>query len=152
MPKMCQKYVQHMTEIWPKYAQDMEKIWKRYTQDMPKIWSRHAQDMTEIRPRYAKDMSKICPRYIKDMQKICQRYPKDIPKISGSGWPNLKNITHSVSNSSTWTQEMLAHLKRIKKMVLVFTLMYFKFWRHHFLTSIFKIRSRVQRKRWILSK
>ena len=107
----CQRYAQYMPNICPIYAQEMPKICPRYAQCVPMICPWYAQDMLQIRPRYAQDMPKICPRYVKDMQKIFPKYAKDIPKISGNGWPNLKTITDSLSDSTTWIQETLAHLK-----------------------------------------
>ena len=39
--------------------------------------------------------------------KICPRRPQDMPNI----WENLKNIHRSITDSPTWIQEVLTHLK-----------------------------------------
>ena len=98
MPKMCPTYARDMLKICPWYARDMPKICPWHAQDMPKICTGYAKVTPEIYPRYAHDMPKICPRY------ICPRYAQDM-------LTELKNIIDGVTESPTWIQEILAHLK-----------------------------------------
>ena len=69
------------------------------------------QVRAKICPKYAQVISKICSQYAKNMPEICPRY--DII------WYCLTKSQkhHWVSDSPTWIQEILAHLK-IKHLIL----------------------------------
>ena len=55
-------------------------------------------------------MPKICSRYAQDMPKFCPRYCKIFVKSQKHYW-----LTHWLTESPTWIQEMLAQIKRLEK-------------------------------------
>ena len=90
----------------PRYAQDMPKIGQTYAHAMPKIWPRYAQDISDICPRHAHNIAKICQRYAKYVPKICQRF-NNIRRH----YLTKSQKRHPLTQSPTWIQEIVAHLK-----------------------------------------
>ena len=89
----------------------MPEICPRYARDIPMMCPRHVRDMPKICSRYAGDMLKICPWYAWDMLKIYPWYAQDIPEICPRNAHRTQNIIDRVTESPTWIQEVLAHLK-----------------------------------------
>ena len=55
-------------------------------------------------------MPKISPRYAQKITKICQSFAQDIVKSRKHFW-----LTHWLTESPTWIEEMLAQIKRLEK-------------------------------------
>ena len=124
MKKVWRNSDETLTKVWRKSKESLKKVWRKCEESVKKVWKNSDKTLTKLWRNPEETLKKVWRKSEESLKKVWRNSEECLKKVWRNSEHTLKIcpifdqisktwIIHWLTDSSTWIQEMLAHLKRM---------------------------------------